>query len=133
MRDDFPVRVRGRIPRFPAIDHLSGACRADIRRLEATRFWPGATGLSYSFWARLAHGPVKYLGAPETSTRCSVPECGCDPAFHRDHLEEVLHALRKKSARELRRLVWALDDTIVSRARVVRAGSRDTPWWRDQL
>jgi hypothetical protein len=81
----------------------------------------------------LAHGPLKYLADPYTSTRCGIPDCGCDPAFYRDHLEEVLHALPKKSARELRKLVWALDETVLHRAKTVCAYSPDTPWWRDQL
>ncbi|MBT2505509.1 hypothetical protein J7I98_06250 [Streptomyces sp. ISL-98] len=45
----------------------------------------------------------------------------------------MLHALPKKSAQELRKLVWALDSKILTRAKVVRADSPGTPWWRDQL
>jgi hypothetical protein len=62
-----------------------------------------------------------------------MPECGCDPGYSRDHLEEIMHALPKKSARELRKFVWDLDSTILGRAKVIGAHSPDVPWWRDQL
>ncbi|MET8247523.1 hypothetical protein ABZV31_25740 [Streptomyces sp. NPDC005202] len=39
----------------------------------------------------------------------------------------------KKSARELRALVWALDNKILVRAKVIPADGPDVPWWRDQL
>ncbi|WP_159062943.1 hypothetical protein [Streptomyces scabiei] len=45
----------------------------------------------------------------------------------------MLHALPKKSARELRALVRALDDKILARAKAIRVGGVDEPWWRDQL
>ncbi|WP_268986936.1 MULTISPECIES: hypothetical protein [unclassified Streptomyces] len=44
-----------------------------------------------------------------------------------------MHALPKKSARELRKLVWGLDSKILRRAKVIHAHSPDVPWWRDQL
>ncbi|MFI1566974.1 hypothetical protein ACH4ZX_28655 [Streptomyces sp. NPDC020490] len=46
----------------------------------------------------------------------------------------MLHALPRKSARELRgALVWALDKKILARAKVIPAGSLDVPWWRGRL
>ncbi|UXY28821.1 hypothetical protein [Streptomyces sp. HUAS TT20] len=45
----------------------------------------------------------------------------------------MLHALPRKSARELRALVWALDKKILARAEVIPADSLDVPWWRGQL
>ncbi|MDX2761335.1 hypothetical protein PV729_43655 [Streptomyces europaeiscabiei] len=45
----------------------------------------------------------------------------------------MLHALPRKSARELRALVRALDDKILARAKTIQVGSVDEPWWRDQL
>ncbi|MFE1315439.1 MULTISPECIES: hypothetical protein [unclassified Streptomyces] len=45
----------------------------------------------------------------------------------------MLHALPKKSARELRALVRALDEKILARAKVIPAESLDVPWWRGQL
>ncbi|GGR03714.1 hypothetical protein GCM10010280_59720 [Streptomyces pilosus] len=131
--------LRARLPRhffrypYPPINRLSGACKAHIRRLEHQRFWPGATEKAFWYWADLAHGPLRAIGNPLTSTRCGIPECGCDPGYSRDHLEEVMHALPKKSARELRKLVRDLDSKILRRAKVIRAASPDLPWWRDQL
>ncbi|MBL1118326.1 hypothetical protein JK364_39060 [Streptomyces sp. 110] len=45
-------------------------------------------------------------------------------------LETALHALPKKSARELRVLVLALDAKITARARIVRVDAPDSRWWR---
>ena len=135
VRDDLPVRPRRHYFHYPypPISGLSGACEAHIRRLEHARFWQGATAKAFWDWAALAHGPLKRIADPFTSIRCGIPECGCDPGYSRDHLEEIMHALPKKSARELRRLVWDLDSKIIRRAKVIHAPSPDVPWWRDQL
>lgn len=135
MRDDLPVRLRRhyRCYECPPIGRLSGACAAQIRRLEHRRFWPGATDKAFRDWARLAHGPLRAIADPRTSDRCGIPECGCDPGYSRDHLEEMMHALPKKSARELRELVRDLDSKILRRARVISAPSPDLPWWRDRV
>jgi hypothetical protein len=135
VRDDLPVRLPRHFFRYPypPINRLSGACKAHIRRLEHMRFWPGATEKAFWHWAALAHGPLKRIADPFTSARCGIPECGCDPGYSRDHLEEVMHALPKKSARELRKLVWDLDSKILRRSKVIRAHSPDVAWWRDQL
>ncbi|MCX4822805.1 hypothetical protein OG883_23475 [Streptomyces sp. NBC_01142] len=107
---------------------------AHIRRLERTRFRVGSTAQAFRRWAALAHGPLSRLSGSSAQSRCDNPEeCGCDPGYFRDHLEDVMHALPKKSARELRTLVGALDARILARARAVRADSPDVPWWRDQL
>ncbi|MFF3142695.1 hypothetical protein [Streptomyces mirabilis] len=45
----------------------------------------------------------------------------------------MLHALPKKSSRELRALVSALDDKILTRAKAIQVDNLDVPWWRDQL
>lgn len=60
---------------------------------------------------------------------CSVLKCGCYDIDFRGHLEAVIHALPKKSARELRALVWALDRKISARAKVIPTDSLDVPWW----
>ncbi|MGD6761840.1 hypothetical protein ACOKM5_23185 [Streptomyces sp. BH097] len=45
----------------------------------------------------------------------------------------MLQTLPKKSARELRALVRALDTKILARAKVIPAESLDGPWWRGRL
>ncbi|WP_277922195.1 hypothetical protein [Streptomyces sp. Root369] len=40
----------------------------------------------------------------------------------------MLHALPRKSARDLRALVWALDRKVLARAKVTPADSLDLPW-----
>ncbi|MFF7648614.1 hypothetical protein ACFZCY_01885 [Streptomyces sp. NPDC007983] len=42
----------------------------------------------------------------------------------------MIHALPKKSAREMRALVWSLDARIVARLGILHADAPDTPWWR---
>ncbi|MFC9281048.1 hypothetical protein [Streptomyces collinus] len=136
VRDTLPLRRSRYSPRprlYPPINGLSGACTAHIRRLERLRFWPGETDRAFWHWAALAHGPLRAFTDLLSSTRCGTRECGCDPGYFRDHLEEVLHALPRKSARELRALVRALDATILERAKVISAASPDLPWWRDQF
>ena len=132
LRGDIPVRTLAR-RRYPAIDRLSGSCTADLRRLERTRFWPEAAAEAFWHWKTLAHGPLRYVADPFTGPRCGIPECGCDPGLFRDRLEAVVHALPKRSAREFRAPVQALDDKILARARVIRVSSPDVPWWRDQF
>ncbi|GGR23046.1 hypothetical protein GCM10010251_43870 [Streptomyces aurantiogriseus] len=131
LRGELPVRG-ARPRRHPSIDRLSGSCTADLRRLERARFWPEATAEAFLQWKTLAHGPLRRIADPATAQRCGIPGC-CDMGHFRDHLEAVLHALPKKSARELRALVSALDDKILTRARVIQVDHLGVPWWRDQL
>ncbi|MFE0704753.1 hypothetical protein [Streptomyces sp. NPDC058872] len=70
---------------------------------------------------------------PLSGPGCGILECGCYCAGFREQLEAVLHALPRKSARELRTLVRALDVKILARAKVIPADSLDVPWWRGQL
>ncbi|MDC2957492.1 hypothetical protein PO587_23815 [Streptomyces gilvifuscus] len=128
LRGDLPVR-RPRPRRYPTIDRLPGSCAADLRRLERTRFWPEAAEEAFWHWNALAHGPLRQLVDPLVGPCCGIPECGCNGAGFRAQLEAVLHALPKKSARELRVLVRALDEKILSRAAVIPADSLDVPWW----
>lgn len=133
VRASIPVRNGDHRRLYPALDRLSGACTADIRRLDQSRYWSEATSGAFWHWAALAHGPLRRLASPRTETRCGIRECGCDPSLYRDHLEEVLHALPKKSARELRQLVWALDSKILARAKVIHSDSPHARWWPGQL
>lgn len=127
------LRVRGVGPRrYPDIDGLSGRCTADVRRLECSRFFPEDTAEAFWHWKALAQGPLRLIADPTTAQRCGIPGC-CDVGHFRDHLEAVLHALPKKSARELRALVTALDDEILRRAKAIQVDNLGVPWWRDQL
>ncbi|MGW7690982.1 hypothetical protein ACWGMA_19235 [Streptomyces asiaticus] len=130
LRGDVPVRLLRR-RRYPPIDRLSGACAADLRRLERTRFWPEAIEEAFWHWRALAHGPLRGVTDAFWGPRCEMYECGCDPGSFRDVLETALHALPKKSARELRVLVRALDAEITARARIVRVDAPDSRWWRE--
>ncbi|MFJ9117790.1 hypothetical protein ACIRJO_19810 [Streptomyces sp. NPDC102394] len=130
LRGELPVRG-GRRRRYPPIDRLSGSCTAALRRLERARFWPEATEEAFWHWRALAHGPLRHLVDPLAGPDCGLPECGCHGAGFRGHLETVLHALPRKSARELRSLVRALDEKILARAAVIPADSLDVPWWRE--
>ncbi|WP_327696065.1 hypothetical protein [Streptomyces sp. NBC_00459] len=119
--------------RRASIDRLSGSCAADIRRLELSRHWPESTAEAFSQWRSLAYGPLRRFTEPFPAEACGIPGCWCCPGYFRDHLEDVIHALPRKSARELRALVRSLDRTILDRARILRADHPDEPWWRGQL
>ncbi|MFF7279501.1 hypothetical protein [Streptomyces griseorubiginosus] len=119
--------------RYPRIDGLSGSCTADLRRLERTRFWPEATEEAFWHWKALAHGPLRQLVEPFTGPDRGILACGCYGVDFRGHLETVLHALPKRSARELRTFVRALDSKILTRAKAIPADSLDVPWWRGQV
>lgn len=129
-----PSALRGDIPvlplrrRYPPIDRLSGSCTADLRRLERTRFWPEAAEEAFWHWKALAHGPIRQLVNPRAGSGCGIPECGCYGAGFREQLEAVLRALPRKSARELRALVWALDEKVLARAKVIPADRLEAPW-----
>ncbi|MEU0947844.1 hypothetical protein ABZ379_34845 [Streptomyces canus] len=105
---------------------------ADLRRLERSRFFPAETAEAFRRWKALAHGPLRLIADPTTAQRCGLPGC-CDAGYFRDHLEAVLHALPKKSARELRALVTTLDDEILRRAKAIQVDNLAAPWWRDQI
>ncbi|WP_327717858.1 hypothetical protein OG381_22385 [Streptomyces sp. NBC_00490] len=126
-----PVRVRpSRHPRpRPRIGRISAGCAADIRRLEHRRFSPGDTDSAFRYWAALAHGPLARL--TRDVDVCGIAGCGCDPGYYRDHLEQVLHALPTRSARELRALLHELDAVILRRVRVLPCSSPDVPWWKE--
>ncbi|OPF72002.1 hypothetical protein VT50_0232270 [Streptomyces antioxidans] len=130
LRGDIPTRLLSR-RRYPPIDRLSGSCAADLRRLERTRFWPEAVEEAFWHWRALAHGPLRGVTSAFGAPRCGLYECGCDPGYFRGLLETALHALPKKSARELRVLVLALDAKITARAGIIRADAPDSPWWWD--
>ncbi|CDR08646.1 hypothetical protein GCM10022420_026860 [Streptomyces iranensis] len=129
LRGDVPVRLLRR-RQYAPIDRLSGSCAADLRRLERIRFWPEAIEEAFWHWRTLAHGPLRGVTDAFWGPRCGIYECGCDPGYFRDTLETALHALPKKSARELRVLVLALDAKITARARIVRVDAPDSRWWR---
>ncbi|GAA0287922.1 hypothetical protein ACKI1I_02180 [Streptomyces turgidiscabies] len=132
LRGEVSVRRQHR-QRRASIDRISGSCAADIHRLELSRHWPESTAEALSQWRVLAYGPARRFAEPFPAQSCGLPGCGCCPGYFRDHLEKVLHALPRKSARELRLLVRSLDRTILDRARILRADHPDEPWWREQL
>ncbi len=132
LRGEIPVR--GHHQRWYApIDRLSGSCAADIRRLEHARFSPESTAQAFWYWKTLAREPLRRLTQHYPEQGCSPLACDCQPGLSRDHLEEVLHALPRKSARELRTLVRSLDRTILNRAAVIRADAPDVAWWRGKF
>lgn len=97
---------------------------AGLRRLERERGWGEDTEAAFWHWEALAHGSLRQLEYAFGGTDCcGVLTCGCYSFGFREHLEVVLHALPKKSARELRALVWALDEKVVGRAVGLMPGS----------
>lgn len=130
VRDGIPVRLTGR-HRYSVINGLSGSCTAQIVRLERTRWSPGETEAAFRAWSALAHHSRRwYVPVPYSPyAHCDVPEC-CQPAsLPRDQLEDTLRALPRRSARELRVLVRALDAKILARSPLLLAEPSDGYWW----
>lgn len=90
---------------------------------------PVTAAEAFWHWSALARSPLRDFANREPGGCCGTPACGCDPGYFRDVLETVLRRLPKKSARELRISVRALDERILAKAYEVRAGSRDAVWW----
>ncbi|MEU9114739.1 hypothetical protein AB0D04_23825 [Streptomyces sp. NPDC048483] len=129
VRGDMPLRAHSR-QQFPVIDRLSGACVAHIRRLERTRLWPGAAPEAFWHWSVLAGRPLRHF-AHGRSLGCPCTQCefGYDAPYYRTVLEVVLRHLPRKSARELRVRVWALDARIRGRVLGICADAPDALWW----
>ncbi|WP_045311931.1 hypothetical protein [Lentzea aerocolonigenes] len=89
---------------------LSGRLIADIDRIERTRnyLWPGSVTLALESWVRYADSPARRLWLYDSP----VDECECcpHPVQQRRLLDHVVSALPRKSARELRKRLQALDD-----------------------
>ncbi|MFI0775406.1 hypothetical protein [Streptomyces sp. NPDC021212] len=129
LRGDIPIRFRFHPRRrFPHIDRLSGSCAADLCRLERRRFRPGAVDEAFWQWKALANRPLRRGVDPFSG--CGIRGCCGDAEHFRELLETVIHALPKKSARELRALVWSLDARIVARLGILHVDAPDRLWWR---
>ncbi|WP_329021031.1 hypothetical protein [Streptomyces sp. NBC_00690] len=132
LRDDIPSRANDR-HRYSTINGLSGGCTAQIVRLERTRSYPGETARAFRAWWELAHHSRRWFIPAEywrTADDHCVPECCGTIFFPRDHLDEVLRALPKRSARELSALVRQLDVKILARSPILLAEPSDAHWWR---
>ncbi|WP_436739119.1 hypothetical protein [Streptomyces sp. BBFR102] len=86
------------------IDGLSGGTLAEVARLERTRsqLWPGSVAEAVRAWA----GHVR-LPRGRTWPHAEYAPCYCcpDPWESRALLDRVAHALSRRGARELRRVV----------------------------
>ncbi|WP_340378135.1 hypothetical protein U5640_25910 [Streptomyces sp. SS7] len=129
-----PSRLRADSRRFAAHHHysrpgrLSGPAQARIVLLERTRLHPGAIERALASWTALARTPKGRLPSPSAGN-CGVPECCPQPADERDLLELAMHALPRKSARELRALVTPLDLRILEHPEVVPHSEPPPHWW----
>lgn len=119
-----PARVRAGLPRHPRrrrwrsdttnIDGLSAAALAEVRRAERrnTYLMPGKVGSALKRWKHFVHKSDRYKWA--AYERDISPGCPCceedDPWTARELLESAMRSMSRRRARELRRLVTALDE-----------------------
>jgi hypothetical protein len=109
---------------------LSGSTHAAIALVED---WPGQIFDALQNWDREARTTNPWI---RSSYGCGVPECCGVPREDRDVLERAMHRLPQRPAQELRRLVRAIDDRILSKfpARLDhyhRWWHTDFPWDHD--
>lgn len=115
--------------RYSKISQLSGSAQAQIIRLERTRLQPGLVKQALSRWTAIARAPSNQLPSP-FSDRCGVTDCCPEPADERDLLELAICALPKKSSRELRSIVHALDLKILERPDIGSYRNPPHRWWQ---
>ncbi|WP_253870370.1 hypothetical protein [Promicromonospora umidemergens] len=87
---------------------LSGSTSAAIARVED---WPGQIHDSLQNWEREARRTNPWI---RPSNGCDISGCCGAPRDDRDILEQAIHRLPRRSAQELRRLVRAIDERILS-------------------
>ncbi|MEU6963783.1 hypothetical protein [Streptomyces chrestomyceticus] len=125
-----PAQVRGglaarRPAAFTVVDGLDAAAQLDVRALERSRLTPGAVAKALASWRQQVRLPRRYV-ADTAYVGCP---CCCDSGHGRTELELVLHALPRRSARQLRALVEPLDRTFLARTLPDPHTPDDRPWW----
>ena len=93
------------------LDRFSQRFLSDIVRLELSRgyLWPTAVHSALEHWTGFVHNPYRRLWDVDVDG-CGIWECCGDPYEARELLGFVARALPRKSARELRKRLKALDD-----------------------
>jgi hypothetical protein len=100
--------------------------------LERTRFDPGAVATALAQWTALARTP-RGRQLELYSPGCGVPSCCPPPGDDRDLLEHAVHAMPRKSARELRAILSSLDEAITSHPDVAHTHVFRGRWWIDDV
>lgn len=125
-----PAQVRGGLaPRrpvaFTVVDGLDVAAQLDVRTFERARLAPGAIARALRSWRQQVRLSRRYV----TDTTPYGCPCCCDGGHGRTELKLALHALPRRSARQLRALVEPLDDTFLARTLPDPRLPEDLPWW----
>lgn len=136
MARNSPGAVRARAPRrseagakVRPIDGMSSRANAAIVRLQTQRPDVGRVGDALRYYRRMVLRPGRW--AELSSDRCPCP--GCDFSDERDVLEAALHLLPAQAARELRRMVCALDEVFLRKTLPDPAATSRTAWWRRRV
>jgi hypothetical protein len=110
MRAELPPR-RHRLDRDTVIPGLSSAAIGEVRRVEREKkylLW-GEVGEAFACWERFMHSPARRLLPRYRGELCDEFRCCFDPWQSREYLEAVMRSMSRRRARELRRIVDALD------------------------
>ncbi|MEV5599397.1 hypothetical protein [Streptomyces sp. NPDC052496] len=124
-----PAQVRsGLAPRRPAaftvVDGLDASAQLDVRALERSRLSPGSVATALRNWRQQLQLPDRHV-ADTSYYGCPC----CDGRDGRAELEFALHALPRRSARQLRALVQPLDDAFLARTYHDPHTPENLPWW----
>ncbi|MFF3273901.1 hypothetical protein ACFYWU_23685 [Streptomyces chrestomyceticus] len=124
-----PAQVRGglaarRPAAFTVVDGLDAAAQLDVRALERSRLTPGAVAKALESWRQQVRLPRRYA-ADTAYYGCPC----CDGGYGRAELDIALHALPRRSARQLRALVEPVDRAFLARTLPDPHTPDDRPWW----
>ncbi len=110
------------------VDGLPGRANAEVLQLQRRR--PDLSVVeSLATYRREIRRPGRWLRLLENDCPCPA----CDVTHHRDVLEAAMHALPGPAARELRRIVDALDDEFLRKTLPDPHAPPDLPWWHRRV
>ena len=118
--------------RYSKIGRISGAAQSQVILLERTRFRPGSVATSLARWTDLARTP-RGRRLELYSAGCGEPGCCPPPGDDRDLLEYAVRAMPRKSARELRAILDALDEAIMSHPDLAHSHVFRGRWWLSDI
>ena len=112
--------VHRRVPGLPA---GSNALAGAVNRLEHERLWDGAVSDAFRSWERVVRA-----GYPWRDPLCPWKD-HLEIFDGRALLERAMHALPRRAARELRRMVTPLDEAYLLKTSPQPLAAPDDPWW----
>ncbi|MFF5126598.1 hypothetical protein ACFY41_06585 [Streptomyces syringium] len=131
-----PARIRPGLPRRPrghdrpgrVVPGLSAPAQRQTADYENVHDRPGGIADAVSSWSRTVHGMRRHASEGDWSDDPDYPCCSTSREA-RILLEEALHALPPRAARELRAVVAPLDALFLDRVLPDQRYSEAPDWW----